>query len=330
MTSAKPPRLSVDQIVHCDWSKDASKRWMARGRWNGENYVVEMPKKVGDLGTFFPSIRYGLENRARLLLGFDFPIGIPIAYARRAKVETFLELLPLLETGSWAEFYDVCETPGQISLHRPFYPYRTGGTSPNHLVQRLNLSSRDELFRSCERRRPKSKLSRTSHRSNGRNAACPLFWTLGGKQVGRAAISGWQDLLAPAIRSNLDLGIWPFQGKLLELIAGFSTVIAETYPAEAYGHVGLPRSGWSKRSKPCRRGHAPTIHSWASRSAVLLECELQTLINDGFGPRKDGEDAFDAVVGLLSMIDVVLGIRSEGTPDEQVRGIEGWILGQTV
>jgi hypothetical protein len=31
----------------------------------------------------------------------------------------------------------------------------------------------------------------------------------------------------------------------------------------------------------------------------------------GFGPKKSGEDAFDALVGLLAMIEVVEGRRTE-------------------
>ena len=45
--------------------------------------------------------------------------------------------------------------------------------------------------------------------------------------------------------------------------------------------------------------------------------------------RPDGEDRFDSVVALFSTLDVVLGHRSEGTPDDaDVRSVEGWILGQ--
>jgi hypothetical protein len=47
---------------------------------------------------------------------------------------------------------------------------------------------RQRLRRQCERATPT------------RRAACPLFWTLGSNQVGKAAISGWQEVIAPAQR----------------------------------------------------------------------------------------------------------------------------------
>jgi hypothetical protein len=56
---------------------------------------------------------------------------------------------------------------------------------------------------------------------------------------------------------------------------------------------------------------------------------LRKTIDEGFGPKPDGEDQFDAFVGICSMLDVVSGCRPEGAPTtNHVRRIEGWILGQ--
>jgi hypothetical protein len=42
-----------------------------------------------------------------------------------------------------------------------------------------------------------------------------------------------------------------------------------------------------------------------------------------------GDDAFDAVIGLFGMLQVCLGLRDSGEPDdESIREIEGWILGR--
>jgi hypothetical protein len=50
---------------------------------------------------------------------------------------------------------------------------------------------------------------------------------------------------------------------------------------------------------------------------------------EGFGPSKSGEDSFDALLGLLSMIEVVDGRRDEGGASAKEALIwEGWILGQ--
>lgn len=50
------------------------------------------------------------------------------------------------------------------------------------------------------------------------------------------------------------------------------------------------------------------------------------VIEQGF---PNGNDAFDAVIGLFGMLEVVLGYRATGEPiDKAVSDIEGWILGQ--
>jgi hypothetical protein len=61
---------------------------------------------------------------------------------------------------------------------------------------------------------------------------------------------------------------------------------------------------------------------------VSFSLELAAVIADGFGPKSDGEDAFDAIMGLLGMIEVADGRRTEGPLDHRNLQWEGWILGQ--
>jgi len=131
---------------------------------------------------------------------------------------------------------------------------------------------------------------------------------------------------------NSDVGIWPFSGTLDELLNSRRCVIVETYPAEACLHLGLtsPGSGWSKRKPNDRQSKAPSLFMWAEQRKVKLVPTLEAAISGGFGVDADGEDRFDAVVGLMSMIDVVRGNRSDGAPmSKEVSEIEGWIFGQT-
>lgn len=307
------------RLVHCDWSMHAKKRWMTQADWDGRRYVVSAATGVGDLSKFFDRQRQGLRDSESVLVGFDFPIGLPFAYFRQTSLTSFKDALLQFGGSGWARFYDLCEARAEISLQRPFYPRRSDrGTSPAHLVEALGLGDSTDLYRHCERTYP------------GRNAASPLFWTLGGKQVGRAAISGWRDLLAPALRIQQGaLAIWPFDGSLTDLAGRFSIVVAETYPAEAYSHVGIARHGWNKRKQVDRREHAAKLRTWQENRAVFFAAAAETQLGDGFGPSKHGEDPFDAFVGLCAMIDVALGGRVSGEPPlESVRNVEGWILGQ--
>jgi Uma2 family endonuclease len=63
---------------------------------------------------------------------------------------------------------------------------------------------------------------------------------------------------------------------------------------------------------------------------VTLSKHLQDQIDDGFGATGTGDDQFDAVVGLMSMVEVLLGFRNPGAPanDPDVYSVENWIFGQ--
>ena len=308
-------------VAHADWSCDPKKRWMAVSRRVRGTYEMEIPEPVGDTGSLLSCLRQRSNAGGPIIVGFDFPIGLPYSYASRARITRFLDVLPLLGTGLWKNFYDIAEMARDISLYRPFYPFRPGGTSRGQLSSALGVANFQELLRTCERA--------DAFRGN----ACPLFWTLGGQQVGRAAIAGWREVIVPALKDSPDtVSIWPFHGDLKNLLQEKGCVIVETYPAEACLHLGLkpPGKGYNKRRQEDRRRQAAILLAHAERRGLLLSNKLRTEIRDGFGYEKEGEDRFDAIIGLMSMIEVVLGYRTEDLPPtSEVRNIEGWILGQS-
>lgn len=308
-------------IAHADWSMAPSKRWLALALPTGRGWTAQPPQPVGDLHTLLPHLLHLAGPDTAVLLGVDFPIGLPLAYAQRAGVDDFLALLPQLGRGDWAEFYAVAETPEQISLRRPFYPQRPGAARRAHLVERLGLPSAEALLRRCDLSQP------------DRPAAAPLFWTLGAQQVGKAAIVGWRDLLAPALRKGWPpVALWPFGGALTALLRPGQVVVAEAYPRASYRRLGVrfDRSvGGGKGSQAQRWANASALLTWAESAGVDLAEPLAAAIADGFGADAAGEDRFDAVVGLFGAVEVVAGRCSAGEPDDlTVRRVEGWILGQ--
>jgi len=158
-----------------------------------------------------------------------------------------------------------------------------------------------------------------------RKAAECLFFTLGGAQVGRAAISGWRELLQPSLDR---LRLWPFDGPLPSLLAQTGFVVAEIYPAEAYGHLGVAIGSRSRTTKKSREHRRAACAHWLTGGlpdAIVLSREARAAILTGFA----SDDDFDAFAGLLGMLLVVLGLRPPGEPaDPEVRAVEGWILGQ--
>lgn len=112
-------------------------------------------------------------------------------------------------------------------------------------------------------------------------------------------------------------------------------VVAETYPAEFYGHLGI-RLPASKRQQAARLAVSSALRSWLERDGIrgraTFDPDAEDAVRAGFGERADGEDRFDAFVGLIGMLNIVLAARVAGEPEvgSSEREVEGWILGQQV
>ena len=304
-----------DRLIHSDWSIDAKKRWMAQAEHRHGAWHVEAARPVGSCPAFLDAA-FAAGLNQRVLLGFDFPIGMPHAYGVQTGLRDFPHALSIFGSGEWAAFFSVAAEAGEISLHRPFYPKAPKkGLRRQTLVEALGLTSFAELHRNCERA------------TSERRSASALFWTLGGNQVGKAALTGWQEIIRPAMLRGARL--WPYQGDLAALAETPGVVLAETYPAEAYHVVGAPflRNESKRRTEDRQRKAAPVL-AWADRHGVQLSNEAREALLSGFGPKPSGEDAFDAFLGLLKMIEVAEGRRREASehhPD--TAPWEGWILG---
>ena len=310
-------------VVHADWSVDPRKRWVCRATLNHDRtYQIVKPAPAGDLDVFFRHLVVAAGEAGRILAGFDFPLGLPAAYADQVGIDDFRKALVEFGHGVWREFYEVAATAQEVSLFRPFFPLRPGGKGAyarSQLAAGLGVHHFDDLQRQVDRP------------TSCRPAASVMFWTLGSKQVGKAAIVGWRDLLAPALAAtDIGLAMWPFDGTLQECMAAERITVAEAYPAEYYRHLDLPLvRGGSKRRQQSRIASGGRLIEWAAVAGVRLDDALQCALREGFGVRPDGEDPFDAVVGTCGILNVVLGLRPPFDPDKRsIRKVEGWTLGQ--
>ncbi len=297
--------MTFERLLHSDWSKDKRGRVTAVAHRTAGGWRVDLPAPTGDLPPFVDRLCEPVPT----LAGFDFPIGLPRAFGQATGLASFPDALNHFGQGDWSDFYRVAETPEDISSKRPFYPNSPGGRLHRQLLEGLQVAAISELLRACERAHP------------GRTAASPLFWTMGAKQVGKAAITGWRDVLRPARAGGCRL--WPFDGDL----AHSGTTIVETYPGEAYAHLGIKPRTLSKEDPSSRASTAPLLLDCASRRRVELSADLTAAVTAGFAHLRNGSDHFDALVGLLDMIQV-LDIPRAAAPPNVDRVWEGWILGQ--
>jgi hypothetical protein len=313
-------------IAHADWGLDRRKRQLAvarlvsGGAGLSPRYLVASlapaPDGLGPEGDLFRGLREAAAP-GQAMAGFDFPIGLPRAYATAAGISSFPQFLDVLGSPPWQEFAVVARRPGEITLYRPFYPAAPGGTKREHLYHALGLTA-PELRRVCE----------------GTDAET-LFWTLGGKQVGKGALAGWR-LLAAARYQKPGIALWPFGGPLPRLLDGNSRiVVVETYPREYYRHFrpsGARQPRWSKRRREDRLTWIPSLLRWAESLGVTWEAGILRRVEEGFSAGKNGEDEFDSVIGLLALIGVVTGTIPAGEPHDHpaITTTEGWILGRSI
>jgi hypothetical protein len=292
------------------------KRWLTVATAGAKGWRLADAEPVGPPETLLSRLRTRAAGDG-VALGVDFPIGLPIAYVQTCQPPgaNFFEFLGRLQGDD--EFFSVAASLADVSGRRPFYPQRgiAGMTRAAHAAA-LGLVGPSALSRACDRATPE------------RGAGAPLFWTLGANQVGKAALHGWRHLLVPALCEHPRPMLWPFDGAFRALVAAGHVVFAETYPAEALRHLTLRLRG-SKRRQADRRNLAEHLFSVITDLDAVAEPDLAVAIGDGFGSAQDGEDRFDCLLGVLCVLNVLSGRRTDEAPERtEILFWEGWVLGQ--
>jgi len=309
------PKYPVTHIWHADWSLSPKGRWVAKARRTDAGWEIHTIEPVGMLDPFRQSLSdHGTQYA--LWLGLDMPIGFVDAWYDGANVKDFKALLSLLETDKWQEFFDVCQSPDEIRHKRPFYPRGSGtkgSVKRDHLIKALGLADFDALHRACE------------FPTNTRNAACPPFWTLGANQVGKAMLHGLKNLILPGYADGFK--IWPFMGDLAALSKSPGVTLIETYPGEIYGWL-LDTSELTKSIQTSRKNYLHQLRDNASKKGIEISPSVWADIKDGFGPDHGKDDAFDALIGVMGLIEIAEGRRPEHLPrTPSILEREGWIVG---
>lgn len=300
-------------VIAADWSIDPNKRWMARADVTSDGlYMLYPPETVGKPTGFVSRIRQILGPRRTGLVGFDFPIGLPRSYAGAVGIDSWRQALYQFGSSGWENFYNVSNDP---SLYNPFFPLpkKTGEKGPfrRQLMEKLGFTKFDQLKRRCDIE----------------SQAESLFYTLGPKQVGRAAINGWRDVLGPAMDH---IHFWPFDGRLSQLLDRSGIVAAEIYPREAYRQLGISigcGAGRAKRKREDRKAVSLDLLEAIKRNEwMCISKAAEFCFNWGF----NSDDDFDAMMSLIAMIHILLGTNVCALPenDSKVLSIEGWILGR--
>jgi len=300
-------------VIAADWSMDPNKRWMARADLASDGrYMLYPPETVGNLSNLIGRIRQIVTPRRTAFVGFDFPIGLPRSYAQAVGIRSWRQALDKFGSPGWENFYNVSDDP---SLYNPFFPLpkRAGEKGPyrRELVRRLGFSKFDQLKRRCDIQA----------------GAESVFYTLGPKQVGRAAVGGWRDVLGPAVDY---IHFWPFDGRLSQLLGRSGIVVAEIYPREAYRQLDIRMGSGTRRAKKRREDRKAVSFDLLGRIKKNDWMSVTKAAESCFAWGFNSDDDFDAMMGLISMIRILVGARACTIPenDSRVLSVEGWILGQ--
>lgn len=283
-------------VAHADWSASPAGRAVVLAERSARTGIWWLA--AGD-----PTGVRDLLATPRALVGFDAPLGLPRAYAKARDILSFRAFLAGCSTED--PFWTPVAPPERPRLARPFYPARAGGARRADLEEGLGLGPFATYLRVCDR---------LTH------AQC-LFWTLGPKQCGRAALAIWRELL---LGPREQLAIWPFDGPLARLLAEPGPIVAETYPGLAYRLLALPR--FAKRRASERSRLAGRLRERVCALDARLDPELEAELEAGFPATRD--HGFDALVGCLLLLEIVEGRRGSGDPvPAEAARIEGWMLG---
>jgi Pyridoxamine 5'-phosphate oxidase/Protein of unknown function (DUF429) len=274
-------------ILGADWSGDARRRavWVA----------LPEERTVGRLDAA-PTVP-GLVAAARqigggVLIGIDAPIGVPRSYLEAARRSwgldgaSFLEWLAVAVTEP--AFFTAVRSAPEWSVRTPFFhvPAGMGGRTGFEVAARAHGV---ELWRGIDR---------DTHATSMFALGLP-------GQVAPAAQALWRELVAARA---LGLRVWPFDGRLDELLAEGDAVVAEIYPRAAYA-TALARTlparpmALKKRNVGARRDALEQLESatWVTEHGVRL---------DDLSHAAAGEDDFDACLTCAALLRLVL----EGRP----------------
>jgi hypothetical protein len=71
-------------VAHADWSASPDKRWLCRATSSLAGNTALTARARTGVGYALKHLKEDAGLNVCLLIGFDFPIGLPLAYAERA------------------------------------------------------------------------------------------------------------------------------------------------------------------------------------------------------------------------------------------------------
>jgi hypothetical protein len=248
-----------------------------------------------------------------VLCAFDVPLGVPkgylAAFAKSSKRQAIHFLQFLRESAKLPEFFRSVQRAQEWSIQRPFFSVPGGDGALNAFRNQARKLGIDELDRQIDKV----------------TGAKPVFVTSGiPGSVGSAAIALWCELI-PLLSKERPFRVWPFEGKLPELLAAGAVIVGEIYPGATYAAalaeaIPSPRIRVAKTRIGVRRTALRTLEAmpWVKNLGIKL---------DNLEHAEQSEDDFDACLTAAGLLRCVLqGLPLDAIQDH-VAMAEGGMLG---
>ena len=110
-------------VVHADWGTAAAKRVAATAELHDGAYRAPPPVPIRDAGGLIERMGVRHQSGESVLLGFDFPIGVPRAYAKLVGFENFANWFRALDLDS--PFFEVAADLAQVPALARSSPHRS-------------------------------------------------------------------------------------------------------------------------------------------------------------------------------------------------------------
>lgn len=230
--------------------------------------------------SFFDILARASRPEAPVLLAVDVPLGLPLGFSEvYAGSAGFLEWLDA--RGSDADWSSLlAATTAAQTSKAPFVCTATKGDKARGIFP----------MRRCD--------ALTNAES--------VYWCIGGKQVGRAALQFWFELLQPLRRAHAQVAVWPFDD-----LSNAAFVVAECYPGF------LTPTTWRRRvvkTNPVEVVKA--IASLAEEPTIAARTRLHAV---------SSEDEFDMFTTALAMRAALRAGRDLLAAPADAGPYEGWI-----
>jgi len=208
-------------FVSADWSKEEKKRSVhvadrrRRCIWREERQVWNLHELL--------NVARKWARRGSVLVGIDAALGVPASYWQAVEEEQrrgnsspwadFVDWLSRLHPNS--SFFEPVSSLDRWSVDQPFFRVPKGEGNFKAFKNGFN----DGLLRGVEQR----------------TKANVMFAVSGiPGVVGWGTASLWKELI-PRLAPEREFAVWPFEGRLCDLLSNRGIVVAETYPRLAYG-----------------------------------------------------------------------------------------------